>query len=221
MVGSPRGEHSQQRENEMTKSKIILVGAGGHCRSCIDVIEQEGRFEIAGVVDKDASGNGSVLGYPVIGRDEDLSALRQEYEYAMITVGQIKSSAVRMRLSQLLADEGFKMPVVVSPHAYVSPHATIGDGTIVMHGAIVNAGAKIGGNCILNSSSLIEHDAEAGDFVHISTGAIINGDSKVWNNSFVGSGAVVIHGITLPEYSFVRAGQRVVSNDDFKILEHS
>ena len=34
------------------KEKIILIGGGGHCRGlCIDVIEQDGRFDIAGIVD--------------------------------------------------------------------------------------------------------------------------------------------------------------------------
>ena len=28
-----------------------------------------------------------------------------------------------------------------------------------MHGAVVNAGARVGRNCILNSQSLVEHDA--------------------------------------------------------------
>ena len=36
---------------EKKKDKIILIGGGGHCKSCIDVIEQEGRFTIAGIVD--------------------------------------------------------------------------------------------------------------------------------------------------------------------------
>ena len=28
-------------------SKIVLIGGGGHCKSVIDVIEQEAKFEIA------------------------------------------------------------------------------------------------------------------------------------------------------------------------------
>ena len=28
----------------MSKLPILLIGAGGHARACIDVIEQEGRF---------------------------------------------------------------------------------------------------------------------------------------------------------------------------------
>lgn len=35
-----------------SKLKIILIGGGGHCHSVIDVIEQENRFNIAGIIDK-------------------------------------------------------------------------------------------------------------------------------------------------------------------------
>ena len=31
--------------------KIILIGAGGHCKSCIDVIEIQKKFKILGLVD--------------------------------------------------------------------------------------------------------------------------------------------------------------------------
>ena len=31
--------------------KIILIGAGGHCASCIDVIENEKKYEIIGLID--------------------------------------------------------------------------------------------------------------------------------------------------------------------------
>lgn len=33
---------------------IVLIGAGGHASSCIDVIEAEDRFRIAGLVGTDA-----------------------------------------------------------------------------------------------------------------------------------------------------------------------
>ena len=57
------------------KEQIILIGGGGHCKSCIDVIEQEGRFEIAGIVEKPDKVGEKVLGYPVIGTDADPRAL--------------------------------------------------------------------------------------------------------------------------------------------------
>ncbi|MBI4309254.1 MAG: acetyltransferase, partial [Candidatus Omnitrophica bacterium] len=35
----------------MVKKNLILIGGGGHCKSCIDVIESENKFKIAGIVD--------------------------------------------------------------------------------------------------------------------------------------------------------------------------
>lgn len=205
----------------MTKPRIILVGAGGHCRSCIDVIEQDGRFEILGVVDKAKQGDSiTVLGYPLIGTDEDLPALRRECDHAFVTVGQIKSPDIRIRLHGRLTELGFELPAIVSPLAYVSRHAEIGEGTVVMHQALVNVGAKVGTNCILNSRCLVEHDASIGNHVHISTGAIVNGSATVGSRSFIGSGATVVHGVALPEQSFARAGQLVVSERDYRIGEN-
>jgi sugar O-acyltransferase (sialic acid O-acetyltransferase NeuD family) len=205
----------------MSKPKIILVGAGGHCRSCIDVIEQEGEFEIAGVVDREIGLVRDILGYPVIASDAELPGLRDKYAYALVTVGQMKSVRARCRLFMLLKDIGFTLPNVVSPLSHVSPHAELGEGTIVMHGAIVNVAAIVGRNCILNSLSLVEHDARIADHCHVSTGAIVNGNAKVGDSSFIGSGSVVVQGVDLPAFSFVRAGKLVISKGDCRTMEQN
>ena len=31
--------------------KLILIGAGGHCKSCIDVIENQNKFKVEGLID--------------------------------------------------------------------------------------------------------------------------------------------------------------------------
>ena len=190
----------------MTRQPVVLIGAGGHCRSCMDVIEQEGRWDIAGLVGQKAEIGTSVLGYPVIASDAELADLVKDYPYALITVGHIQTPNLRVQLFQDARRLGFTLPVVVSPQAYVSRHASIGDGTVVFHGAVVNAGARIGMNCIVNSRALIEHDVVVGDHCHISTGAILNGDVRVGSWSFVGSASVVKQGLTLGEHSFLGMG---------------
>ena len=62
--------------------KILLVGAGGHCEACIDLIEQQGVYEIYGIIDKKNLVGQKVLGYAVIGTDDDLQCLRSQFEYA-------------------------------------------------------------------------------------------------------------------------------------------
>ena len=192
--------------------KILLIGAGGHARSCIDVLEEENQFEIAGLIEKGESISNESLGYPVIGTDDDLKVLRQQYKNALITVGQIKLPKIRIKLYQLLKELDFTLPVIVSPHAYVSKHAQIGEGSIIMHGVIINANAKIGNNCIINNRALIEHDAIIGNHSHIATGAIVNGGVSVGSESFIGSGVVTKQYISIGNNCSVGAGVTLKSD---------
>lgn len=187
------------------KLKLILIGGGGHCAACIDVIEQEDKFEIAGIVDNDTA-SGMLLGYPYLGGDDDLGALRSSCDYALITVGQIKSPSTRIRLFEYARSLEYTLTTVISPRAYVSKHALIAEGTIIMHDALINARAAIGRNCIINTKSLVEHDAVIEDNCHISTGAIINGGAMVRQGTFVGSNAVTREAVETNENDFIKAG---------------
>jgi len=190
----------------MSKPSVILIGAGGHARACVDIIEHSGNFKIAGLIGKDNEQQSEYMGHKIIGTDSDLPKLSKQYQYAIITVGQIKTACVRQRLYKQAVELGFKLPSIISPNAYVSRHATLGDATIVMHGVIVNAFAKVGSNCIINNRALIEHDVIVGDHCHISTGAIVNGEANIGFGSFVGSGSIIKQGIALGNNCVVGMG---------------
>ena len=154
-------------------NEIIIIGAGGHSKSCIDVIEEQSKFKIAGIICNDDKYKNGIGPYSIIGKDKDLKKIRAKYDKSFVAIGQIKTSANRKKIYEILKNLNCKLPVIISPRAYVSKNAQIGEGTIIMHGAVVNAGAIIGNNCIINSKSLIEHDTIVGDHCHISTGAIL------------------------------------------------
>jgi sugar O-acyltransferase (sialic acid O-acetyltransferase NeuD family) len=184
--------------------EILLIGGGGHCKSVIDVIELENKFSIAGIVDKKELIGEFVLGYNIIACDDDLQELFQKYKYAVITVGQIKSNALRVKLFDTLKKIGYTLPIIKSPLSYVSKHAIVKEGTVIMHQALINSGCTIGKNCIINTKALIEHDSVVEDNCHISTASVVNGGVLVKKNSFIGSNA------TSKEYveidGFIKAG---------------
>lgn len=188
---------------------IILIGGGGHCKSVIDVIEQEGTFKITGIIDKSKSLGTKILGYPVIGNDDDLEKLVKENQNAIITVGQLKSSSLRVKLYKLAIKAGYVFPYIISPSAYVSKYSKIGDGSVIMHNAIINPNTTVGENCIINTKALIEHDCSISDHCHISTNATINGGVKIGQNSFIGSNVVTNNNITVDKNSFIKAGSIV------------
>jgi sugar O-acyltransferase (sialic acid O-acetyltransferase NeuD family) len=190
-------------------NKIVLIGGGGHCRSVIDVVEQEGRFEIVGIVDKPELLGSNVLGYSVIGNDSDLVDLAKKYRYAIVTAGQVKSPSLRIKLRNLALEAGFILTNIISPRAYVSKHSKIGEGSIVMHDALINANTTIGKNCIINSKALIEHDCTISSHCHISTQATINGNVTVGECSFFGSNSVTKQGVIIEQNSFIKANSLV------------
>ncbi len=186
------------------KPKILLIGGGGHCKSVIDVIELEDKYIIAGIIDKKEHIGQNVLGYKTIGSDDDLEELFKIYKYAVITVGQIKSNSLKVKLYNLVKNIGYELPTIISPLAYVSKHASLEKGTVILHHALINANAKIGKNCIINSKALVEHDVVVEDNCHISTGAILNGGVLVKENTFFGSNAISKEYITID--GFIKAG---------------
>lgn len=193
---------------------ILILGAGGHARALIDVVEAEGRYEIAGVVAPQKPFDGEVLGHQWLGNDDSLSALIASHRHVAIGVGQVPRPDIRIRLYRTVLSLGANLPVIVSPYAVVSQHVKIGQGTVVMHGAVVNAGAVLGENCIVNTTALVEHDVRIGNHSHIATGARVNGGCVIGEESFIGSGAVLLQEVRLPPRSVIPAAHVVRTADD-------
>jgi len=189
---------------------IILIGGGGHCISCIDVLRSTDNYEIVGILDTPDKVGSKLSDISVIGTDEDIPMLAKQYKNFLISVGQIKSSEIRERIYNIVKSCGGSLPVITSPRSYVSKTAHLNEGTIVMHNALINAEAVIGKNCIINTGALIEHEASIGDFCHVSTNAVVNGQTKVGRRSFIGSNCVIANNISLPDNIIVAAGACVL-----------
>lgn len=198
----------------MKRKEIVLIGGGGHCKACIDVIEQTHQYDIIGILDLDKFLGTEVLGYKVIGNDNDIDTYNQRGCHFLITVGQIKTADPRKRIFSYLKSINATIATIISPQSYVSNHAIIGRGTIVMHGATVNAATIIGENCILNTNCNIEHDVIVGDNVHISTHSIINGNCSISNDVFIGSNVAISNQVKVEKDVIIGIGSVVVSDID-------
>jgi sugar O-acyltransferase (sialic acid O-acetyltransferase NeuD family) len=198
----------------MKMEPIILVGGGGHCISCIDVIRLENKFEIIGILDTPEKVGSIISGIEIIGTDDDMPSLTGRCKNFLITIGQIKSCEKRIRQAENIKKYGGFLPVIISPRAYVSQSSVIDEGTIIMHNVLINANARIGKGCIINTGALIEHESVIGNFCHISTHAVINGQVSIGDNSFIGSNSVISNNISLPEGIIVAAGACILKNTD-------
>lgn len=191
--------------------KIVLIGAGGHCKVIIDIIKSANEYQIVGITDKSAKGN--LLNIPIIGDD---SVLQNIYDngtkYAFIGLGALGNINVRNIICDKLRKIGFKLPVLIHRNSIVSPYVKIGDGTCVMAGTVINAGTHISENCIINTGSIIEHDCKIGHNTHVSPNSSIAGTVTVGFNTHIGIGSSIIQGKIIGNNVTIGAGA-VVIND--------
>lgn len=186
---------------------LVLIGGGGHCQSVIEVTESIGR-SIKGILDLPEEVGKTVLGYSIIGTDDQIADYAQTCDF-VITVGFIKDPSLRIKLYNRICEVGGKLATLVASTAYVSQHAILGAGTVVMHHAFVNAGAIVGDNVIINTLCNIEHGVHIGNQCHVSTGAMINGDCQLGKNCFIGSQSVLSNGIRICDDVVIGAGSFV------------
>lgn len=189
---------------------LILVGGGGHCKSVIEVAESAG-FVIKGILDLPENIGHDILGYRVIGTDDDIPLYVSEADF-VVTLGFIKNPLLRIQLHDKIEGAGGHLATIIASSAQISRHAKIGVGTVVLHQACVNADASIGKGCIINTFANIEHDAVIDDYCHISTGAMVNGNCQVGESTFLGSQSVMVNRTSIAEGCIVAAGSMVRKN---------
>lgn len=191
---------------------IVLLGAGGHCKVIIDVINSKNKYNILGLVDKDIQSK-TKLGFDVLG---DESILKEIFlsgvSNAFVCIGSINNNYLRYELFTMLKKIGFTIPVLVHQSSVISDSVILGEGTVVMPGCFINSGTSIGSNSIINTGSIVEHDCILKNNVHICPRSVLAGNVMVSDNSIIGVGSCVIQGITISENVIIGAGSVVVKN---------
>jgi sugar O-acyltransferase (sialic acid O-acetyltransferase NeuD family) len=183
----------------------VLVGASGHGKVVIDIIEREGRYRISHLLDDNAVLHGRpFFGYRVAGATESiLTNAARERPLMLVSIGD---NTARLRIAGWLHSNGFELARSVHPYAQVGRGVAIGAGTVVMAGAVVNSDAVIGENVIINTGATVDHDCAVGDGVHIAPGAHLCGGVQVGAGSLIGAGAVLIPGIRVGANTVIGAG---------------
>lgn len=193
--------------------KIIIIGCGGHAKSVVDIIEREGRYEIAGFSNRVLNEKFRYRNYKIITTDDKLKSFFQKgIRYAALGIGFLGEGNLRKRIYSDLKDIGFQFPVIQDPSAIVATDAKVLEGTIIGKNVVINSEAYIGKNVILNTGAIIEHECKIGDFSHVSIGSLVCGNVVIGNNSFVGAGSTVIQGCNLGNNVIIGAGSTVLGD---------
>jgi sugar O-acyltransferase (sialic acid O-acetyltransferase NeuD family) len=196
-----------------TADRILLIGAGGHARSVLDVIRSEGRCHVAGLIDSSMPKATILLGLPVLGQESDLPLVCQEQgtTLGIVAIGDNwQRRAAMERLGALVP--GFAFVSSVHPSATVADDVTIGPGTVIMAGAVVVSGSRIGKGCIVNTLASLDHDGVMEDYASLAPGAVTGGRVHLGTCAAVGLGARIVHNLGIGAHAVVGAGALVMED---------
>ncbi len=183
--------------------KFVLVGAGGHSRVLVESIYASGGSIVA-YVDREPA---DWLEAPQFTDDDPKKVPAGPI---VIGIGAVNPKSLRRRLA--LVDSylaaGRDLPPIIHPAATVSASANVEAGAMILAGAIVQPASHIARGVIVNSGSIVEHDSNVSAGSHVGPGAVVLGNCDIGARVMVGAGAVVLNGVTVPNDTQVRAGER-------------
>ena len=156
------------------KPNIILIGGGGHCLSVIDVVEQEDKYNIKGILDDTKEGD--VLGYPILGNRDLVKELSIEGVFFLITVAYVSKHAT--------IGEGS----VIMHNAIINAKAKVGKHCIINTKANIEHNVQIGDFCHISTCATINGDTIVDKRTFIGSNATISNNITIVEKSIISAG---------------------------------
>ena len=183
-------------------SLVGIVGAGGHTRTLINILELRS-IQIDGIYDEVMRAEGeTILGYPV----KLLSELPNEAA-VIISKGDVEGKVNYSNLySNRIVEEN-----LIHPKATIES-TLLGIANQISSNCYITPTAKIGSHNVIYSGTMIEHESIMGDFNIITVNVSICGRSKIGNSCFIGAGAVILPNVSICDQVVIGAGA-VVTKD--------
>lgn len=190
--------------------KLLIVGAGGHGRCCLDIARDMKIFDEISFLD-DSNVNEIINDAKIVGSVKEMDKFVHEYPYLFVGIGNNKA---RKQMCEQAESIGYKLVNLISPKSVVSSYASISKGTVVFPFAVIETNASIGDGCIVCANSTINHDAMIKDYVLVYSNSVIRPNTHIGAYSRIGSSCTVVFGTKIEECSDIKDGSVIEPIND-------
>jgi sugar O-acyltransferase (sialic acid O-acetyltransferase NeuD family) len=192
---------------------IVIIGSSGHAKVIIDIVQQESKYNIVGLLDSFRSVGEQTMGYSILGNEKDLPDLMESHSLKGVIIA-IGDNFIRSEVAARIREISPDLPFVsaIHPSASIGAEVSIGEGTAVMAGVSINPCSSVGQCCILNTNCSLDHDSVLENFASLGPRATAGGNCRIGKYSAISIGAVLSHGIQIGEQTVIGAGSIVVKS---------
>lgn len=198
---------SKVMEMDISKSDLVIVGAGGHALEVVWLAKTLGRT-IRGILD-DACAQEGVDGVPLLG---DIAACEDYVDCEFVIA--VGDSRARKRLVEKIEGRVSRaqFATLIHPSVTLSDSWSAGPGTVIAAGSIISAHVEIGAHCIVNLNSSLSHEVIVGDYCTIAPNVALAGRVHLEDLVEIGLGAGVKQGIVLGKGSMLGMGSFLLTD---------
>lgn len=190
--------------------KIIILGAGGHGRSALDIFSLDKKAKVLGFLDSSKDLRGRVMGgVKVLGEMELLEGIKKKASHFFVAVGDNRD---RKMLTEQAEKAGLKPASAIHPSAIISKECRIGDGAFIGASSIIGPNVTLGKSVVVNCNATIPHNNFVADYANISPGVHMGGGTTIGEGSFVGVGVSLIQYIHIGKNVLIGAGTVVIKD---------
>jgi sugar O-acyltransferase (sialic acid O-acetyltransferase NeuD family) len=204
------------------KIPLIIIGAGGGAKMCIDALEISTDYQVVGLLDDKVDIGDNVLKIPVIG---NLNCIKELIEINItsfvIAFGVLERRNKRFDLYTSLKELGCKFPNIIHPRAIVEKSVELGEGNVILAGANIGSSVKLGNLNYINNNSLVSHDCVLIDNIHIAPAAALASSIIIESHVLVGMNTTLYFGIKIGESSTILNGLTINNNIEKNSVQKS
>lgn len=167
---------------------LLILGAGQYGTVVKEIAKSMNCFEKIDFLDDSFGMDNPNYHEEAIGKIEMLDEHRVDYFYAIPAIGDPDK---RLELLEALIENGYQIPVLVSPKAYVSPLAQLQKGAVVEPLAGIHANVVIGEATYISMGAVVNHNAIVLNGCHIDCNAVVMSGALVASKTDVAPGEIV------------------------------
>ena len=200
---------------------ILIIGASGHAKVIVDIIEKQKQYNIYGFLDTFKKKGDKLFEYTILGTENDLNEIVEQNNISGCFVA-IGDNYTRKIISKKISALNPKLKFInaIHPSSIIGKKVTLGHGIAIMPGVVVNSDSNVGNFCILNTNSSLGHDGVMDDYSSISSGVRTGGNLRLHTCSAISIGATIIENIVIGENTIIGAGSLVTKNVPSEVIAY-
>ncbi|HET6551783.1 MAG TPA: acetyltransferase [Solirubrobacter sp.] len=150
------------------------------------------------------------LGLPVVALETLPDAYAPDAHQAFVAISSQQLNRVRRRLFETVKGQGFTCASYVSSHAFVWHNVKVGENCMIFESNVLQHFVEVGDNCVLWSGNHVGHRSRIGAHTFISSHVVISGFVEIGEHCFLGVNSSFGDELSVADDTVVGAGAVVV-----------